>query len=653
MSGQPTAAELSACLAWFDHHCDLAMPLPFSLQVGDQTLADLLPDCDGAVLATHDDVATVRTIVWTDPSTGLRATLTARCYDDFPAVEWVVTLTNTGSAPTPILSDIRALDCLFPDLGPNTVLHWAQGSDCDIEDFAPRQATFYNHPHRTIQSSLGRPSYHALPFFNLHSGDHGVIGAIGWTGSWQADFVREEGLRVRAGMQRTHLSLQPGESLRTPRILLVLWQGERLHGHNLLRQLILRHYSPTVGGETPAVPLCNAVWGENRAQRQIAKARWWREHDLPLEAFWIDAGWYGDAPFREDSTVFNSQWGSQTGNWWPNRETYPEGLGPVGEALRELDLGFVLWVEPERVVADTRLTREHPEWLLGPIGRNYLFNLGLPEARQAMTDLLSDLIAQGHVTWYRQDFNMDPAPFWEAADAPDRIGMSEIRHIEGLYAMWDELRARHPGLQIDNCSSGGRRLDLEMARRSVPLWRSDYQCFPGFDPVGLQGQTHGLALWLPLSAGVCDRSDTYAFRSGLSAGMVLTANIYETDATDFAAPEWLRKHMAEQVRLRPYFRGDFFPLLPYSPDNESWAAWQFDRPDLGEGCVIAFRRPQSPLAALTVQLQGLDEAATYVLEDLDGGAVGERTGADLAAGLAVAISEKPGTKLLVYRRQGT
>jgi len=651
MSSLPTTAEMSECRAWVNRCCDLALGSPLSCTVGGRAVAELLPDWEGAVVESPAEAAVSRTLVWTDPATGLRVQVLARCFDDFPAVEWVVHLTNTGAEPTPIIADILPLDCSFPGLGPNTVLHWAKGSDCDIEDFAPQQATFYNHPSRNLASSLGRSSYHALPFFNLESGDHGVIGAIGWTGSWRADFLREpEGLRVRAGMQQTHLSLQPGESIRTPRMLLLFWQGERMHGHNMLRQLIVRHYTPQVDGQPLVAPLCNAVWGENTAAQQIAKARWWKEHDLPLEVFWIDAGWYGDGRFREDSTVFNSEWGQHVGNWWPNKGPYPEGLGPVGEALREMGLGFVLWVEPERVREGTVFPREHPEWLLGPVGPNYLFNLGLPEARQAMTDLLSGIISEAQATCYRQDFNTDPAPFWEAADAPDRVGMSEIRHIEGLYAMWDELRERHPGLMIDNCSSGGRRLDLEMMSRSVALWRSDYQCFPGFDPVGLQGQTHGLALWVPLSAGVCDAFDTYAFRSGLSAGMVITTNIFEREAVDFASPDALRVMMSQHLRLRPYFYGDFTPLQGYSLANEAWAAWQFDRPDLGAGCVIALRRPQSPVAQITAQLQGLDEAATYEIEDLDEGVVGERSGAELAAGLAVAIGERPGTKVLVYRQ---
>ena len=649
MSSAPRTAEMSRCREWFYQAIHRDAQPPFSFNYDGRPVRELLAQWLVECHETLDGGALARALVWTDPASGLRLELEARCFTDFPAVEWIVYLTNGGHEPSPVIADLRPLECWFPDFGPNTVLHWAKGSDCQIDDFAPQQATFYNHPALTIGSSLGRSSHHALPFFDLQSEDHGIIGAIGWTGSWRAEFVREAGMRLRAGMPRTHLRLEPGETIRTPLMLLLFWEGERTHGHNMLRRLILQHHSPRVAAEPVGAPVCNAVWGENLAENQIAKARWWVEHDLPLEYFWIDAGWYGDGAFREDSTVFNSEWGQHVGNWWPNRGPYPEGLAPVGRALAEMGLGFVLWMEPERVFAGTHFTHTHPEWLLGPVGSNYLFNLGIPEARRAITDLISGLITEAGVTCYRQDFNTNPAPFWDAADAPDRVGMSEIRHIEGLYALWDELRARHPGLLIDNCSSGGRRIDLETISRSIPLWRSDYQCFPGFDPVGMQAQTQGLAPWVPLSAGCCERADTYAFRSALSPGMVLTGNIFDREPADFAPPPWLRTMMEQHVRLRPYFSGDFYPLLGYSLDNESWAAWQFHRPDLDEGCIIAFRRPHSPVSALTARIQGVSAQATYELEDLDQGVVARASGAELAQGWTVAIDRQPGTKVLVYR----
>ena len=74
--------------------------------------------------------------------------------------------------------------------------------------------------------------------------------------------------------------------------------------------------------------------------------------------------------------------------------------------------------------------------------------------------------------------------------------MSEIRHIEGLYRFWDYLLARFPNMVIDNCASGGRRLDLETTSRSIPLWRTDYNYG---EPNGYQNHTHSLNMFLPLN----------------------------------------------------------------------------------------------------------------------------------------------------------
>ena len=88
-----------------------------------------------------------------------------------------------------------------------------------------------------------------MPFFNIDLDDHGVIGAIGWTGDWRAGFYRTDTeVRMQAGMKRTHLKLLPGEEIRLPRILLLFWQGDVTYSQNLLRRLLLAHYSPTVNG---------------------------------------------------------------------------------------------------------------------------------------------------------------------------------------------------------------------------------------------------------------------------------------------------------------------------------------------------------------------------------------------------------------------
>ena len=181
---------------------------------------------------------------------------------------------------------------------------------------------------------------------------------------------------------------------------------------------------------------------------------------------------------------------------------------------------FVVWFEPERVHPQSRIGKEHPQWVLRTGGGDGLFNLGDPPARQWLADYLSKCIRDWGIDVYRNDFNIDPLPFWQAADQPDRQGMAEIRYVEGLYRMWDELRHRHPGLTIDNCASGGRRIDLETLSRSYPPWHSDTQCCGQAMPVQDQAQASGLSLYVPLHAAGCWSVEPYCFRSIATTGLV-------------------------------------------------------------------------------------------------------------------------------------
>lgn len=604
------------------------------------------------------------TITYTDPATGLQVKCVASAFPGFPAVEWIVYFKNTSDKDTPIISDIRAIDsgvALTRDK--QAVVHYARGSECRSDDFAPQVAPLgpsssapqggwvgEGNPVR-LQSREGRSSCGTMPFFNVDAGAQGVICAIGWTGDWAASIYRTDSeVKMQAGMPRTHLKLLPGEEIRSPRIMLLFWTGERLRGHNLLRRFVVAHHSPRKGDAPTHVPVSLATWGGNFAQNHIDHGKWWKEHDLPLDFLWVDAGWFGKDEAKIGANVFNSNWGALVGDWFPNPGYFPEGLGPVGKALKESGIGFLLWLEPERVFQGTAWTREHPEFLLGPAGPNYLFNLGNPAARQALTDHLVKLLNDGNISCYRQDFNFDPRPFWDSADAPDRVGITEIKHITGLYQMWDDLLARCPGLLIDNCASGGRRIDLESISRSVPLWRSDLQCFPGYSPAAMQNQTHGLGLWTPFSAGACDREDTYLFRSAMGPGMDLIMYEFEKDTNKHFAIEWLRKMLGELNQVRDLFIGDFYPLTEFTLSDDVWAAWQFDRPDLKSGVVLAFRRAGSPFVEATLTLKGLEPGARYEFRDVDTGAVVQLSGEEcMSKGLPVKIQTKPAASVLLYK----
>ena len=141
------------------------------------------------------------------------------------------------------------------------------------------------------------------------------------------------------------------------------------------------------------------------------------------------------------------------------------------------------------------------------------------------------------------------------------------------------------------------------------------------------------------------------FRSALGPGMVIIMYEFEKDTSKHFAVPWLRERMAELTAVRPYFLGDFYPLLSFSLAGDVWAAWQYDRPDMGEGMVLALRRPASPFTTMTAKLNNLDAAATYDIQDMDSGERKLVSGRDLVeTGLELKIDTQPGTVLLVYRK---
>ncbi|HUT33425.1 MAG TPA: alpha-galactosidase [Planctomycetota bacterium] len=623
----------------------LSTAVPFSFVYGGKASAELLPTWKRSqARLPAKNGCEAHAVTWTDPATGLEVTAEVTLFDQFPAVEAMLRFRNTGRADTPILEKVLPLDLhvKVPDKG-EVILHHAHGSTCTATDFLPVDQPVAPKAAIDLAPSGGRSSNGRLPFFNLEWPGGGIVGAIGWSGQWALRLHRDEagGVLIQGGQQTTHLKLHPGESIRTPRILLLLWQGDdRFAGHNLFRRLLMAHYLPRVSGELVTPPVTQNTWFTFGTGNDVTEANQLdsirRMAPLGVEVYWLDAGW------------FEGGWPSGVGSWVPRADAFPRGLKPLSDAAHKLGMKFIVWFEPERVHPASRIGREHPAFVLRRDGGDGLFNLGNPEARKWLTDWLSKCITEGGIDIYRNDFNIDPLPFWQAADAPDRKGMAEIRYVEGHLEMWDELIRRHPGLWIDTCASGGRRIDLETLTRSVPLWRSDTQCCGKPMPIWDQVQMAGLSLYVPFHTGGVWAFDPYHWRSIATTGVNLCP---DARAKDFPT-ELAKAAIAEAKSLRPFYQGDYYPLLPITLDDSHWIAWQLHRPDLDAGFAVFFRRPQSPYTAAEVALRGLDPKATYELTFFPGyEPKGKKrsTGAELAQ-FTAEVPSAPASLLIRYQR---
>jgi len=281
-------------------------------------------------------------------------------------------------------------------------------------------------------------------------------------------------------------------------------------------------------------------------------------------------------------------------------------------------LRFLMWFEPERVVAGTFIAKEHPEWVISPSGDGGgLYNLGIPEARQYMTDYLNAAIKAYKLSCLRIDYNIDPLLFWQFMDArdPDRAGMAEMRYVEGLYRMWDDILKANPHLFIDDCASGGRRIDVETMSRSVPLWRSDNTCdMLGNRPATVlsaavknQLMSAGLNRYVPFSIVGQMGATPYLFRSGFNAGIAFAEDVRPGEYPR----DLLKQGIAEGKRIRKYFYGDFYPLVESGADPRGWCVMQYHRPEENDGMVMAFRRHESPYTTCECLLRGIDPGSEY------------------------------------------
>lgn len=659
--------------------------IPFSFRCGTRSSRDWLTLESADIESSHWNAdKRIHLLRWHDPMNSLACEMELAEFADVPALEWVVRLRNDSCADTDPVSAFAALDLVWKCANAEEMpeLRRSLGSDGRHDDFQYRRDELrqsmwgagkvhtlrmdseHNNAFRHVRNGShmpidGRPSATWMPFFNLCTGADGLISAVGWGGQWFAEFAHDgKGTTaISAGMEHLSARLHPKETIRSPRMVLLYWQGNPVHGHNLLRRFLLEHHSPRIGGEQAQTPICNGSWGGTPTQSHLATVAAIAEHGLPYDYYWIDAGWYGTST-KPCRNVFEGDWGI-TGDWRVNPRYHPNGLRPISDAVHAAGMKFLLWIEPERARYGTPVTLEHPEWFLhrtdaepGP-NDNLLLDLGNPAAWQWAVDTVSTLIEESGIDCYREDFNMDPSPYWRNADENGREGIAEMRFVEGFYAFWDELHRRHPHLLIDNCASGGRRLELETISRSVALWRTDYNCFPHLNPDASQLHGLGLNMWLPQNATspLATPGDTYQARSAYSAGLVL--NLEEFGLRDWREPdfpwEWFRERLDEARRLRPYFGGDFYPLTPCVLDPTAWLAYQLLVPATGEGAVLAFRRPESPQTTATFHLRDLPPD-DYEVEDADSGETWRETSENLGMqGLKISLPEPRSSRLLFYR----
>jgi len=573
---------------------------------------------------------------------GINVILKSKEYTDFDAVEWVLNLENNSTQNSGIISDIADCDTLLPlefPLSPKLGFRPQKGDACVITmngtcdghyywENDKVSATEYGFTCEYLDKSQdmtkcfenigGRSSDKYMPFFDVTASGCGYIAAIGWTGDWKAEFTKcKNGINIKTGLKETGFYLKPGEKIRTSSILIMKYDANE-DKHNKFRKLIKNHFShKSCTGASRDGLMAFELWGGLDSEEMKKRINELKEYDIKFEDIWIDAGWYGNCTKCDES--FSGDWGMHTGEWEVNKRVHPEELKDVSECAREAGMKLMLWIEPERAIKGTKITKQHPEWFIElPGNDNLILNYGNNEATEYVCSLIEMYAKNLDLSCYRQDFNTELTEYFKINDEENRRGITEIKHITGMYRIWGYILEKFPGIIIDNCSSGGRRIDIETLKRSIPFFRSDYQCNFNENSEVLQTHNANISCYLPYNGCTSKtKSDTYAIRSSYSSswGGAFYNAIFQTMNDEDLL--WAKKITDEYISIRKYFSKDFYNHGSDTFDQTSWAIWQYHDPATNSGIVMAFRRPDSLFETVEIVLSGIDEKSSVVYTNTD------------------------------------
>jgi len=474
------------------------------------------------------------------------------------------------------------------------------------------------------QGGLNTGHFHN-PFFLLHAPGRATeeagtvwFGALAYSGNWSLRFEQLPSGHTRVfggyGCYDFGLRLEPGASHRTPAMVIGLTgdgMGEATRQlHRFARKWVLPQTT------RPLRPVLYNSWEATffevteEGQRSLATIA----ASLGVELFCVDDGWFGS---RADDS-------SGLGDWTPRPEAFPRGLKPLADHVHALGMLFGLWVEPEMVNPDSDLYRAHPDWVLHYPGRprsecrnQLILDFGRPEVVEHLLQRLDALVSEIGIDFFKWDMN-------RYATEPGSVAGRAIwrDHTRGLYRIMDELRRRHPGLDIQTCSGGGGRVDLGILGRCDQAWASD-----NTDALTRTLIQEGFSLAYPLRSMECWVTDEtnyltkrtttldlrfdVAMRGVLGIGTPLTA----LDATEL---QRYRSYIGFYKKIRPTVQsGDLYRIETTSEQGVS--AWLTVSPERREAIFssITINNPVGCMRGPFV-LRGLDATATYRLTNYSG-----------------------------------
>ncbi len=621
---------------------------PFSFTYGGTIYNGFSPDAQIDEQQTHMG-ARETTVRRYKVDAALTVTLKLTHSYDYGVTEWTVYFQNPASENSEVLTEVKS--CLHFG-GENPVLKGILGDH--VNQYRPYTVPLTEMPvHFTSES--GRATHVNFPYFNLEHGDGGSMLAIGWAGTWTADFRFEQGETIYTARSVNDLCtyLKPGEEIRTALFVCADYTVRNEHyATNYWRSWFVAENLPKENASgkslSPFSTCCLASdTGLPNSDGSISERHTtWRpslekmiSEDVKVDFRWFDAGWYTDPEMK----TVESDWWNTIGTWVLDPEKWPgESFRESTDFAREHGMRTLMWFEPERVTNPAALAKNfgyQEEWGIRcnaidryeTVSREVITNnIGDPACFAWTLKQVTETLRRGKVEMYREDNNSNPGELWhylDTAEGEGRTGITECRFIDAHYRLWDGIIActlSYGGCGfVDSCASGGGRNDLESMRRGVPLLRSDSDRTTTALRLSM---TTAFNRWIPFcgantkeKAGelaLTGRTDPYTWRASYLPALNVDSQFVQDPDQNF---DILRFGLSEWKKISPYLLKDLYVLTPWHTERDtySFTALSYFDAAVKRGVLLAFRQENCPESELTVSLPFVPDGATVRLTDED------------------------------------
>ena len=592
----------------------------------------------GLPFADADDNTETLELCLVDERTSLEVSL---YYTVFPAEDVIsryVAIKN-GGCDTVTVEKCMSLLLDLPDHEYDMLSFW--GGHC-------KERTYQRHPlhygAQNVFSRRGASSHQFNPFIVLvaKDADENSGNAYGFNFVYSGNFLDEVEVdqtgstRVQIGLGSENFSwqLKAGESFTSPEAVMTFSAAGIGQMSRNFHAFTGNHILPPEPFDKRPVVLntWEACYFDIDQQEMLRFAD--AAAEVGMDMLVMDDGWFGK---RNDDRA-------ALGDWWVNREKFPEGLAPFVEQVKSRGIKFGIWIEPEMINPDSELYRAHPDWCVHCPGAERMYSrnqLVLDMGQEAVRDYLKDTFRKTFdgvaIDYFKWDFNRHLSQVASAALPADRQGEAAHRFMLGVYDLYRWFRETYPHVMIENCSGGGGRYDLGMMKYSTMIWTSD-NTVPQ-DRIKIQ---YGSMLGYPAATMSCHVSNHHdlcevpkelKYRGEVAMGGALGYELHLPSASE-AMKAGIKEQIAAYRRYEDLIlRGEYYPI--YNPFDYNYSAYCYTD-EKRERILLSFLQIQ-PDAGREVNIPVVCADKEAVYKDEIGGVT--YTGEELQKGLSVVCDD--------------